>query len=509
MDLSEYRREYAAFCSAFERARFEHHIGLSAKLDLTPVRERYAELWTREKIAELRRAEDATHAQFETERAGLAALRGAAELNHLEDAAREVSNELGRCAASARVEWGGALLAADAAPALIASEPDAMRRRELSARWSDAASACDDLRASRLEVRVGASRSLGYESLRALHENLSGVSFDELAAGAARFLEQTAPAYMLRLSEWAAREIPSLPKHALTYADALFFERAASLDIHFLARRLRADYEEAMADLGIRVEQRRNMTIDDAERPLKNPRPACFGVNPPEDVRLSISKTDGGADAHRVFFREAARAERFAWASRDTATRHPEFVHPPDGATGEAFACLFAGLFRDPAWLGERGVFPRAADAETSARRFALIDLYEARRACALMRYALALSESAGRPLSEQLSDAHASALMEATGFRHDAAPRLLDADEAFRAAERLRARLFAASLREHLRGRHGRRWFDSRAAGGELIDLWNTASRYPVEELARLAWGGRLDFDLLAEELTTAVSGG
>jgi hypothetical protein len=41
------------------------------------------------------------------------------------------------------------------------------------------------------------------------------------------------------------------------------------------------------------------------------------------------------------------------------------------------------------------------------------------------------------------------------------------------------------------------------------LIDIWNTASRYSVEELARLVWGGALSFDLMADALTAALEGG
>jgi hypothetical protein len=70
-----------------------------------------------------------------------------------------------------------------------------------------------------------------------------------------------------------------------------------------------------------------------------------------------------------------------------------------------------------------------------------------------------------------------------------------------------LRARLFAAGLAEYLRSRHGRRWYSSRGAGDELRDLWNTGSRYTVEELARLVWGGELSFELLADELMAAVN--
>ncbi|HYN86120.1 MAG TPA: hypothetical protein VER32_12805 [Pyrinomonadaceae bacterium] len=512
MDLSEYRREYAAFRAADERARYEHHAGITQALDLAPVRDRYADLWTREQIESLGRAEQETSAQFETERAGLRALRGAAELQFLHTSAREISAELERCAAASRVTWDGAKLSTDEGASSVASEPDATRRRELAARLSDALSACDDLRAARLEASAAASRALGYADARAHRESLSGADSAALAASAARFIELTSRAYEPRLAEWAAREISagetSSRRVAPTRADALYFERAASLDAHFPARTLRAAYAETLQGLGIRAERQRNVTLDDAERPSRSARPRAFAPRAPEDVRLSFKKSEGGAQVFREFFREAARAQHFAWASRDTAARHPEFVHAPAAATPEGHAALFAALSRDPAWLASAGAFPRAADAEEAARHFALADLYEARRLCALTRHALSLTESSDAR-SEQMRNEYASLLTEATGFRHDAATSLFDADEALRAADRLRARLFAASLAEHLRARHGRRWYASRGAGDELIDIWNTASRYDVEELARLAWGGALDFDLLAQSLTTAVSGG
>jgi hypothetical protein len=63
-----------------------------------------------------------------------------------------------------------------------------------------------------------------------------------------------------------------------------------------------------------------------------------------------------------------------------------------------------------------------------------------------------------------------------------------------------LRARLFAVALGEYFRTRYGHRWWAARKAADELIDLWNTGSRYTVEELAALAGLGELNFDLLAD---------
>lgn len=504
MNPSDYRRDYAAYHSAVERERYRHHAGLVEQPDFSPVEERYSDLWTREAIEDLRRAFEETPAQFETERAGLRALTGAGRLKYLEARTGEVTEELGRCEARASVGWDGAEVLAGDVPERIAAESDAARRRELAARWLDAARPCDDLRAARRESSDEAARELGFGGLRAMQEDVTGVNLESLAASSEVFLERTAHVYARHLSRWAARRVPPDAPGGLQYADRLFFERAAHLDAYFPAEWFRAAYTGTLNGLGIRAAEQRNVSIDAGPRPSKKSGSACFAVEPPEDVRLVVGASKGGAAWAVETFRAAGRAQFFGWASRDTAARYPEFIYSPDGATAEGHSVLFSSLLRDATWLGgQRGM--RATEAEEVARSVSLVELHGARRDCASLRYWLALA-GAGDSRSEQLKQAYVSLHREATGFRYEAATHLLDAERAAGAATRLRARLFAASFREHLRTRHGRRWHSTRAAGDELVDVWNTASRYSVEELARLAWGGELGFDLLADELTAAV---
>jgi hypothetical protein len=504
MNPGDYRRDYAACRSAVELARFEHHAGLSASLDLRPAEERYADLWARDSFTDLRRAFDETPAQFETEREGLRALAGAAALGHAVVRAREVSGELRRCAESGGFDWDGARVRACEAPRLLAHEADGARRRELSRRWLDAVRACDDLRAARLETLGEGLRGLGFESRRALYEWFTGASLDALAASSEAFMRRTEAAYMTALSAWAAREL--LPGRAPEYADRLYFERAAGTQSRFPARDFRELYMATLAGLGVRAGSQPSPRLEEESRPGKSADTACFAVDPPSDVRLVVGADEGGLTFQRRSFEQGGRAQVLAWASRETSRRHPEFVHPADGATESGHGLLLASLFREPSWLAaRRGT--RAAEAEEEARASALLELYETRRECASLAHALEL-ERGGDVRSDALAEEYASLHSDATGFRHGAATRLLEADEWFESATRLRARLFAASLREHLRARHGRRWFESRRAGEELIDVWNTASRYRVEELGRLLWGGEPSFDQLADASLAALGG-
>ena len=189
------------------------------------------------------------------------------------------------------------------------------------------------------------------------------------------------------------------------------------------------------------------------------------------------------------------------------AARYPEFVYGPDEATTAGYMALFGRLFQEPGWLGEH-LGMEAGNVRRLTQTLALLATYDLRRCCAILSSSAGSYNAAGaRSESTRLS--RAASLTEATFTRWSPAECLLEPDEEFRAATHLRAHLFAAGLEEHLRMRHGRRWWAKRAARDELIDLWNTCSRYKVEELARLIGFGPLSIDLLIETMNEAMSGG
>jgi len=516
MKTGDYRRDHAAYTAAFERARYDYHTGVAPHLRLAPLRDRYADLWTRDAIDDLARAREETPTQFETERTALAALLRAAQLGFLEARATEVTNELARCTSSARIMWDGAALSPEDAPDALAAEPDAARRRELSARWFDALHECSDLRAARFDTLNEAARTLDGNSYFGLLSEISGASLENLSAGADNFLARTASRYNAHLFEWSARHLPADFARPPAYADSLFFMRLAHLDDYFPASDLRATYDATMRGLGIHVEAQRNLRLETVTNGVGSVcAAACFAVNPPEDVRL-VYRSGSGVSCYRNFFEAAGRAQHFAWVSRDLAARYPELAYAPEEATRAGFSFLFGDLHRDTAWLAaHRRVRP--SEANEIAREFALVELHRTRRACVRLREQRAL-EQAVDARSEQLAESYATAFEEATGFRahpslylRDLVPdNLHDAratsEERLPPAAYLRARLFSTALGEYLRTRHGHRWWQSRGAADELIDMWNTGSRYTVEELASLVGLGAPDFDLLADTAETAL---
>ncbi|HEX8422536.1 MAG TPA: hypothetical protein VF634_03950, partial [Pyrinomonadaceae bacterium] len=338
----------------------------------------------------------------------------------------------------------------------------------------------------------------------------------------------TAAVYNTTLFEWTARHLPPEYARAPVYADGLFLLRLSHLDPFFPARELRGTYEATMAGFGIRVGQQRNLSIETTAPKssehqatgttapqLGSARASYYALNPPEDVRL-VHGNEGGASLFQNFFAAAGGAQIFAWVSRDLAARYPELVHSPDETTRAGFQLLFGDLLADAAWLaGYRNVRPSSANE--IARSFAFVELQRTRQACAHLQQQGILAQAAD-PRDAQLAEGYANALEEATSFRTHPSLYLRnlvsDGSPETRAGARLqpavylRARLFATALGEYFRTRYGHRWWAARRAADELIDLWNTGSRYTVEELASLAGLGELNFDLLADTTEAALRG-
>lgn len=505
MNTSDYRRDFAAYNSACELAHYQHRAGFKPELHIEPVYERYGELFTLNAIEDLQGALRAVPAHLETERAGLRTLISAARIGYLEARARQLMDERARCESAARIEWKGESVPANSVPQKIANERNAARRRELTARMIDALSVCDDLRAARLESFHESARTLGFDSYRALFTDVSGTDYERLAAATDTFLERTTPAYTSALARMTARDLPGVAFGDLSQADYFYLQRLSRLDHFFPAKDLMATCAAAMNGLGINVERQKNIHIDAEARPAKHPRAACFRINPPDDVRLLVSPL-GGAYDYTVLFHEVGHAQHFAWSSRDLIKQHPEFIYSPDHSTSEGYAFLLNHLFLDATWLVEHrsGISP--SQAREVVRDVALLTLYNVRRRCANLKYEIALHDSSN-VRAEHLSITYALLQEQASNLRRSPAQYLMDMDDGFYAADYLRAWAFEAGLREHLRTRYGHRWWASRKAGDELIDLWNTSSRHSVEQLAQLIGFGEISFDLLADTLITAVS--
>ena len=506
MNISEYRTQFASFNSSLELARYRHHVGLKSEADNEETNDRYSDLFSLEAIAELKSHLDQTPANPGTEKTGLQRLQIAAQLRHVERQAHELTKELVRCEFSSRMDWNGEKLSLEDVPARLARESTKTRRRELAARWADSISACNELRVARLESFNESARTLGFSTYGDLIAEATKAKLDGVHPAAHSLLEQTESAYTAALAKLITGGFfPDLKFRDLDFGDLPYVEAMPWREKFFSVKNLLRAQAETMNGLGIRLDKQPNIQLDTEPRPFRKPAAACFPVHPPEDVRLASPEDE--AFYLQGLLQQTGKAQHHAWCSKDLAQRHPEFVYSPDSATTEASAYLFGYLPLDAEWILEFSPGVNAARAREVAGHIAMYLAMQVRRLCAEALYATLLHD-AGHASSEKLQSAYRDLQERSTAFRTRAELYLLDLQDHTKPACHLRALAFSFGLREYLRVRYGHRWWTSRKAGDELIDLWNTASRYSVEELARQIGFGDLSFDLLAEVITTALAG-
>jgi hypothetical protein len=498
MNISEYRAQFASFNSSLERARYRHHVGLTSDLNNAETYDRYGDLFSLSAIADLQSRLDNTATDFETERSGLQRLLSAAQLQQVAWHAREATNELAYCEASERLEWRGEKISLEDVPRLLAREENKTIRGELAARWADSISICDELRTAQVDSFRESARILGFSSFHELAAKATNCEVARVHSAAFTLLEQTQAEYCSALGAMN-RNFPDQRLGDLDAADLPCFDAMPWLDKFFPRKDVFRIHEETMRGLGIRLDKLPNLEIETAGNSAR-----CFRINPPEDVRFAVPQRDG---ALLEFLQQAGKAQQHAWSSKNLAKRHPEFVYSSDTATTEGFGYLFGYLPLDPKWLLEFSPDVNSIRATEIASDVALHLALDLRHLCADILYGEML-HGPSQSSREQLQSAYADLYHRATSFRARPELFLLDLQERLESTNRLRALAFSFGLREYLRVRYGHRWWASRKAGDELIDLWNTASRFSVEELTRQIGFSELSFDLLAEMTIAAIKG-
>ncbi len=504
MNISEYRDQFASFNSSLELARYQYQVGLISETNADEIYDRYGDLFSSGAISEVRKFLDAAPTGFATEVKGLERLLGALESHHVQLKIHELTAELGRCKSASRVHWMGESLALETVPGRLAMEADS-KRRELGARWLEAISFCDGLRLNWRDAVSESARDLGFASYYELRSKISNTIADKIEQTARLLLEQTESAYRAALTRLVQREIPSRRLKDLDYADLPSLLSASWLDEYLPPAKLVEIAAKTVRGLGIRMDQQTNLHIESiSHQEGRNP-VRCFPVQPPAEVKLTLLRQGGAADFLNGLH-EFGVAQHFAWCSVETARRHPEFTFSSDSATADGFGYLFRYLALDARWLLE--FIPEIE----SARAAAIVSDVTAQLALRLRRLCAAVLFEplvfAAEQSLEQLQANYVSLNEGATSFSMRPELALLNLEQGGMPGCHLRALAFSFGLREYFRVRFGYRWWASRKAGDELIDLWSTASQYSVEELAALIGFGELNFDLLSETIKSTPAG-
>jgi hypothetical protein len=475
VDAGDYREEAEAFISALDREYYLHFSGRKDEFEIEPIYARHARLFSHEAVEALRGGDSRALLKFAAE-------------GYVEQAVKELSAELARLEASLEVELDGETYPYRQAAVVQANESDPARRRALEgARNELVTTRLNPLLREMFDRSRELVRELGWPTVRAMTEELSGIDLGALAKQTEAFLDATEPDYEATVEPPLQAQI-GLSFDELERADLTAFFRAPSLDSLFPPERLLSTFEETVAGLGLQDGSPGNVIVDAEPRPKKTPRAFCAPVRVPEEVYLVLTRI-GGRDDYETLMHEAGHAEHFSHVDPALPVEH-RFLG--DYSVTEGFAFLFQHLTEDPAWLERRLGVADPGPVVEQARASKLVYL---RRYCAKLAYELELQSDAA---VEGLDKLYARRLSEAVHVDWPEATWLSDVDAFFYCAAYLRAWALETHLRRELQDRFGELWFEDPRAGELLRELWSTGQREPADELLRRLTGAELDFSAL-----------
>jgi hypothetical protein len=221
-----------------------------------------------------------------------------------------------------------------------------------------------------------------------------------------------------------------------------------------------------LTGLGLDLPSAGRLTVDQAPRPGKIPRPLAVPIEVPGQVRLSLAPL-AGLDAVGALLHEVGVGLSLAQVA-PTAPFEDRWL-PPAWQT-RAWGLLFEEIATDPVWLQARGLSPEAAGREARLAAGRRIHATRAAAATVVMEIGRARDPSGAAARWAELGPRALGHPLD----RGETPPWRLEPDPLLRAADTLRAHLLARQLSERLSSLTGDRpWWRSPAAGDWLRGAW------------------------------------
>ncbi|MDQ3858917.1 MAG: hypothetical protein M3327_10805 [Actinomycetota bacterium] len=479
--VDAYREEADRFLAELDEEHYVHFAGHKASLDLAPVYDRHADLFT----------PDAYRGLDAAARDGLATaeLRRFAAEGYIGQRTRAAREDIARLEASLSATVDGEEVPYRLFRTAVANEPDRVRRDRLeSTRAELAEEHLNPLHAHVLELMHEGAGELGAATYRELYEGF-GYPLADLAAECERLLVATEDVYVRSMTALFRARLGMTLEEARR-PDVLRLFRAADWDAGFRAAAMLPALTGTLGELGIDLANQPNVHLDVEPRPQKTPRAFCAPIEVPGRVILVIQPM-GGPDDWHALFHEAGHTEHFAHTSADLPF---EARRLGDNALTEGWATLLELLVDDPVWLARRLDFGRPHDFAGEA---ATVRLYLVRRYAAKLLYELELHADGDLdPMRERYSEV----LADATKIEPSKTDFLSDVDDGFYVTNYLRSWAFEAQIRAFLREEFGSAWFSRREAGSLLRELWHEGQRLSADELLREVTGGNLQLESVIE---------
>ncbi len=488
MNLAEIRQNLRDYKLQTEKLRLENYFGQNPAKSREEIEEIFSDLFTFSTVESLKNAAENAAEHTEIEQHGRKILLQISQLGCLQNQTKEISREIEKCRKSVSVKFQDEVLTPANVSEKIKTEENPDVRSELFTRLIEAENICSDLIFERFSQFHENSKKLGFENLRGIFEEISGVEFQNFAAKAEKFLESTEEIYFRLLAEICAET------KNLQFSDFLFLNEKIERKSIYAGRHLPFFYAQILENFGFSTGKISQIKL---KKVSKYKQTKSFAPNVPDDIFLCFSVKDG-AENYLRFLQNFGIAQKNGWTSKSLLKRFPEFVFAPDDCLGTAYGFLFQSLLGDESFLRKSFSVKEEKHINKIIKENNFRLLFETRRE--VLRF-LAEAEiySSEKPDFEHIWQKSAENFTNNLGFNFKKEQIIFEVSSRNAAQKNVRSRLFAYGLREYFREKYDFLWWNRRAAFEELIDFWNTAERHRAEAMADLI-GFETSFDLLAE---------
>jgi hypothetical protein len=467
--------------------------GLKEEQDITRVLEKYAWLYNLNTVQDAReahRTESDPENKERLRRVYYYLLEG-----YLERQTAPLEDQLVSFEIGATVEVDGEKIPYHNVPALIAGEPDFDRRNRLR---KASLAVVEESNPKRLAITrtwlATLANEFGYENYTTYNSEKKRIDYGLLRSRMEDLLSETEETYAALMNQWTkkttGRRLGEIGNHHFSH-----ISRMPQYDRYFGKDKLLEVYKRTLLGMRIDPGTQKNIHIDTAERPTKNPRARCYAPDPPEEVHLLI-KPIGGLDDYSAFFHEAGHAQHFG--NEDSELDYVDKAISTSYALTEIYSFLMQYLTQNRAWLREVVGVPEETAREV-VHYTRLAGLFLVRRYAAKLRYELDFFED---PLNEgRNQELYATTLSAATRFLYPPENYLNDMDPGYYSADYLRAWITESMLRHYLESTYGKRWFAHHEAGTFLRGLWATGESRENEDITRMVSCEPFDIAYLVEQ--------
>jgi hypothetical protein len=455
---------------------------------------RYADLFSREQLDELRSAESGAEGD-EHER--LYRLRKECEAGVADQELSERQDQLENAILAERVVFEGEEIPLRTAQAMLAVLPEYRDREQLGKLHGDASAQFNEGRREliRDEDQLAAELS-GIPNTVERNEEEKGISLPDLSVRLEEASHSSGDAYHELRERWFEQLLgPERDPIPASY-HVSYMRRLSPFAATYTKERAVEVCMDTLARLGFDLANDSKIRLDLDDRPQKSPRACVIASDAPNVVHL-ITRAQGGLHDYQAFLHEAGHALHYAGCDPELPYTFRNLSR--DHALTEIYSFILEAISREPAWHSEHfGLSDEAAQRNAEATTFLEALLY--RRYAAKLGFELEFwrrfQDDGGTP------DGYSERLGEATGVRYRQDAYLADMDAGFYSADYLRAWIRSAQLREHLSQEVGPEWWRSPETGERLRALFSEGTRPSSEEVAARIGFDPLDTGPLISEL-------